>query len=107
MSSVLRQYSWDYSHEYERLYNNMLDFLCYTIICWISFVKKVFVRANLTLPIFPQHIILYACVHACSPSFTDKELYFSRLRNSVCLWLVHHSFDRARKTPCRLYLKCE
>jgi len=48
-----------------------------------------------------QHIIFYAQVHACSPSYTDEE-DIAVDSKTVCLWLVDHSFDRAIKTLCCL-----
>jgi len=46
-----------------------------------------------------QHIIFYAHVHGCSRRGIKDIAVDSE---TVCLWLVDHSFDRAIKTLCCL-----
>jgi len=49
-----------------------------------------------------QHIIFYAHVHACIPSYTDEEYKTLQSIPKQCLWLVDHCYDRATKTLCCL-----
>jgi len=46
-----------------------------------------------------QHIIFYAHVHACIPSYTDKEWKGIAVNSeAVCLWLVDRSYDRNKNS---------
>jgi len=42
-----------------------------------------------------QHIILYAHVHAYSPSYSDDYTDFAVVSETVCLWLIDLSYDCA------------
>jgi len=49
-----------------------------------------------------QHIIFYAHVHACVPAILAKNIKHCSRSETVRLWLVDHSFDRAVKALCCL-----